>query len=42
MTGGKNMFRKALTAIVEGRSRQAERYVDHYLATRGIGPAKPD
>ena len=42
MTTQKGIFQKALDAIVEGRSRQAQRYVDHYLASRRIGTGKQD
>lgn len=31
MTEQKTIFRRVLDALVEGRSRQAQRYVDDYL-----------
>jgi hypothetical protein len=39
MTRDKGIFRRALSALVEGRSRQAQRYVDAYLADSRIRPA---
>ena len=36
MTENKNVFRRMLDSIVEGRSREAQRYVDFYLSNRGF------
>jgi hypothetical protein len=42
MTRSNGLFRRALYALVEGRSRQAQRYVDAYLSQRGMNRnAKP-
>lgn len=41
MTGKKTLFRRVLDAIVEGRSRQAQRYVDVYIKGHNLRrPAK--
>lgn len=39
MTEKKKLFRRVLEAIIEGRSRQAQRYVDAY--TRGHNLHRP-
>lgn len=31
----KTLFRRVLDSLVEGRSRQAQRYIDQYLRERG-------
>jgi hypothetical protein len=36
----KSFFRKALEAVVEARSRQAQRYLDQYRAARPEAAAK--
>jgi len=36
MTDKKSMFRRMFESIAEGRSRQAQRYVDQYLSGRGF------
>ena len=38
MTRDKGMFQRVLSALVEGRSRQAQRYVDAYLADSKFKP----
>jgi hypothetical protein len=38
MTRDKGIFQRALNALIEGRSREAQRYVDTYLADRKIKP----
>lgn len=38
MTSDKRFFQRALSAIVEGRSRQAQRYVDAYVASHRTQP----
>lgn len=40
MNSEKGMFQRALAAIVEGRSRQARRYVDTYMASHRVEPGK--
>lgn len=40
MSNDKGMFQRAIEAIVEGRSRQAQRYVDSYMASHRIEPDK--
>lgn len=39
MTRDRGIFQRALSALVEGRSRQAQRYVDAYLADSSFQPA---
>ena len=39
MTRDIGPFRRALEALVEGRSRQAKRYVDAYMADHKIAPS---
>lgn len=34
MTEQKTIFRRALDAIIDGRSRQAQRYVDEFMRSR--------
>ncbi|MDP1731935.1 MAG: hypothetical protein Q8L54_12330 [Devosia sp.] len=36
MTEKKRLLRRVLDAIVEGRSRQARRYVDNYLRAHNM------
>jgi hypothetical protein len=36
MNGDKNFFQRAVEAIVEGRTRQAERYVARYEREHGF------
>lgn len=38
----RSFLRTALEAIVEGRSRQARRYVDTYLRSRGLAETRND
>lgn len=40
MSSDKGIFQRALEAIVEGRARQAQRYVDSYMANHKIEPDK--
>lgn len=41
MSEKKKLFRRVFDAIVEGRSRQAQRYVDEYRRTHNLDrPAK--
>lgn len=40
MSSDKGMFQRALEAIVEGRSRQAQRYVDTYMVSHKAEPGK--
>ena len=38
----KNLFRRVVDAVVEGRTRQAERYVDEYIKShRNPPPGRP-
>lgn len=39
MNSDKGVFQRVLSALVEGRSRQARRYVDAYLADSKFRPA---
>jgi len=32
----KNLFRRVLDSMIEGRSQQAQRYIDNYLRERGL------
>ena len=36
----KNLFRRVLDSMIDGRSRQAQRYIDQYLKDRRQEPAK--
>ncbi|WP_267911603.1 hypothetical protein [Devosia rhizoryzae] len=36
MNKGKNFFRRTLDAIVEGRAREAQRFVDRYERDHGL------
>lgn len=38
----RSFLRNALQAIVAGRSRQARRYVDTYLSSRGLTDKRGD
>ena len=37
MTEKKKLFRRVVDAIVEGRTRQAQRYVDFYRKAHDLG-----
>lgn len=40
MSKDRNFFQRAVDALVEGRTRQAERYVAQFQRTHGIVPNK--
>jgi hypothetical protein len=42
MSEKKRLFRRVLDAMVQGRSRQAQRYVDSYLRDHNIDRPRND
>jgi hypothetical protein len=42
MTDKSNVFRRILDALVEGRQRTAQRYVDNYMRDHPAAPVRGD